>query len=697
MSPIKKYHLMNFQLVKKSCVFFPLVLLFLNFAHGQQKLRDSLQNELKRSKPLLQSALQDSSYVNTLNDLAYAMRFYKRDSLLILSKEAFNHSESIGYENGKIVSYIGIGDYYSDQGVHEQGVLYYGKALEAAQGLNYDDLILYAENRLAGEYEYQGDYAMALQEMLKGVEIAARMEDKKMLSIFNENIGLLYHKQKDYEQALYYLKISRRLNDKINDDLFSAHTSANMASVYADDHQYEYAMFYVNQSIGIFEKHEVMEWLAFAYETKGKTYLRQGKYKWAAHWYNQSELLHNKSVDDPRGKIDLLLGQAETNFGLQKDSISEVYAQKAHALSSKLKVNEGIRDAAQTLYRVYKKKKNYAEALAYHELFEQLSDTLARNESKKSLLMLKTLVNHEKQKEDLILENEQALAVQKNYITGILGLVLVLMAITFLVKRSERIQRNLNKELTSKKSQLEKNELELLDINETKDKLFSIIGHDLRGPIGAFQGLLQLFKSGEVEQKEFLSFIPKLKADIDHISFTLNNLLSWGQTQMNGTITRPTAVDLESIVAVNVDLLSEIASNKSIKMNNRVEEHTMAWSDSNQIDIVVRNLISNALKFTPKNGSITVSVFEKNKHWEISVKDTGVGIDQETQDRIFVKNSNITTYGTDNEKGTGLGLTLCKEMVENNKGTIWVNSIPNQGTCFKFTLPKSKEIYEKAS
>jgi len=620
MSSMKKNHLANLCLVKKYVLFFPLILLFVQFTYGQEARRDSLKNELKQLKPLLQSTLQDSSYVNTLNHLAFSMRYHKLDSLLILSKEALEKSEHIGFVRGKIFATIGVGDYYSDEGDHDKGIFYYSSALADSEDLENDKLILHAENRLAGEYEYVGDYGLALSEMLKGIEIATRLGDTEMLSIFNENIGLLYSAQKDYDEALNYLKISKKLNMEVGDDIFSAHTHANMASVYADAHNYDYAMFNINISISVYEKHRLMDWLAYAYQTKGKTYLRQKKFKWALYWYNQSEMLYDKSVDDERSKIELLQGLGEANLGLGKDSSAELYATKAYELSTKLKVKEEMKNASETLYKLHKKKNNMDSALAYHELFQQLFDTLSRNESKKSLLMLKTKVNHEKQKEDLILKNEMALAEQKNYVTGIFGLVLVLLVITFLVKRNERIQKNLNKELTSNKIQLEKNEQELLEINETKDKLFSIIGHDLRGPIGAFQGLLQLFKNGEVEQDEFLSFIPKLKADIDHISFTLNNLLSWGQTQMNGTITKPSIVDLESIISVNVNLLSEIAFGKSIRLLNNVKEETMVWSDPDQIDIVVRNLISNALKFTPKNGSVTVSAFEKNEYWEISVQ-----------------------------------------------------------------------------
>lgn len=311
--------------------------------------------------------------------------------------------------------------------------------------------------------------------------------------------------------------------------------------------------------------------------------------------------------------------------------------------------------------------------------------------------MLKTKINHEQQKEDLIAESEKALGKQKNYIYASLAILLILLGITLLVRRNESVQKKLNKELNLKKNDLEKQEIELRDINEAKDKLFSIIGHDLRGPIGALKGLLQLFDGDEINQKEFLNFVPKLRADIDHISFTLNNLLSWGQTQMNGTITKPSRISIENIVNENINLLSEIAAGKSIKMINKLSDNTFAWSDADQIDIVIRNLMSNALKFTPKEGVVTVKAKEKNDFWEICVCDTGIGMDTETQNKIFVGNANITTYGTDNEKGTGLGLSLCKEMVENNKGTIWVESILNKGTSFYFTVPKAKDEYEQAS
>ncbi len=676
-----------------------LVLLFygINTSYSQLSTKDSLELNIKIARSKDNFSPNDTLFIDMVNKLGRELRYFKADSLLLLSEQALKLSQSTGFVKGECNSLLGIGDYYSDKGNHEKGISYYQKALSLATGINDSELIVRTQNNLSGEYGYKGDYAKALSGYLEGVELAKVIDDKLMQSIINENIANLYASQKDYEQALDFYKLVKRINEKIGNDIYSAETMSNMASLYADMGNLEYAMFNVNSSITVFEKNEILDWLAYAYEIKGKTYLKENKFKWALYWYKQSEMLH-ENLEDDRGKIDLLNGFAEAYLGLQNDSLSQQYALNAFEISNKLKFKEGTQKCAKTLFKIHKNRKDFDKALEYHELYQQLSDTLSRNENKKSLTMLKTKIEHDKQKEDLINQNEKALAKQKNYVYAALSILLVFLVVTFLMKRSERIQKKLNKELFAKTAELVKHEKELRDSNETKDKLFSIIGHDLRGPIGAFQGLLKLYRDKEISQEEFLDFIPKLGADIDNISFTLNNLLSWGQTQMNGSVTKPSVIAIDNIVNDNINLLSEIATSKSIKLINQLPSNTMVWSDGNQIDIVLRNLISNALKFTPEKGMITIGAIERTNNWEISVRDTGVGMDKGTLEKLFMKNSNHTTYGTNNEKGTGLGLSLCKEMVEKNNGTIWVESIINRGSSFNFTVPKAKppKNYQKA-
>ena len=681
-------------LVKKFVILFALLLYGADFAQAQLSSKDSLELNIKIAKARKDFKVTDTLYITMLNKLSSELRYYNTDSLLLLSKQALKYSQQTEYFPGECRALLGLGNYYSDKGDHLQGITYYQKALDLAMEINDNELILRTKNNLSGEYGYKGDYAKALIGYLEGVELAVEFDDLLMQSIINENIANLYASQKDYKQALEFYKIVKKINDKIGNEVYAAETMSNMASVYAEMGNLEHAMFNINSSISIFEKNEILDWLAFAYEIKGKTYLEENKFKWALYWYQQSEMLHEDLQDD-RGKIDLFNGFAEAYLGLQKDSLSEQYALNAFEISSKLKFKEGTKKCAKTLFKIHKNKKDFNKALEYHEIYQALSDTLSRNENKKSLTMFKTKIEHDKQKEDLINENEKALAKQKNYVYAALAILCIFLVVTFLMRRSERIQKKLNKELYLKTAKLVRNERELRDINETKDKLFSIIGHDLRGPIGAFQGLLKLYRDKEIDSSEFLDFIPKLGADIDHISFTLNNLLSWGQTQMNGSVTKPSTVSVDAITNDNINLLAEIATSKSISLINKIEENTMVWSDKNQLDIILRNLISNALKFTPEKGMITISAIERATSWEISVRDTGVGMDKATIDKLFVKNANITTYGTNNEKGTGLGLSLCKEMVEKNSGSIWVESILNRGTCFYFTLPRVKKKLQK--
>ncbi len=675
-----------------------LVLLFFGARH-QAFAQKSKRKELRAQVRLMEGSSgfspRDTAYVDLVNKLAGEMRYYMADSLYQLAEKALDLSREGGYSRGESISHMHLADYYSDRGDSEKAISHYRKGIVIASEIKADELYLSMLNYLAGEYEYQGDYARALNGYLNALELAGEQEALLLQSIINENIANLYASQKYYDEALQYYDKVRELNDSLGDEIAQAETMSNLASVYADMDKLEYAMFNVNRSIDIFEKHHILDWLAYAYETKGKVYLKKYNYNWALYWYHQSEMLH-KDLDDDRARIDLYNGMAEAHFGLENDSLAAVYATNAFKIGNSIHSMEGTQKCAQTLYKIYRKKQDYPTALAYHELYHEVSDSLSRNENKQSLSLLKTKTEYERQKEALIRENEKALAQQNRYIK--VGTVLLLLAILviYLVLRSKKLQQQLTQELKVKHQLLEKRKTELQVNNETKTKLFSIIGHDLRGPIGALKDLLKMFKDGEISQEEFQSYMPKLRSDVDHIYFTLNNLLSWGYSQLNGSVTKPSPVSLRQIVSDNMNLLTEVAENKAIRIINEVPSSTEVWSDPNQIDIVVRNLISNALKFTPENGMVTIRADEKDTHWVVSIRDTGVGMDRVTLQKIFEPENNHSTYGTANEKGTGLGLALCKEMVEKNNGKIWVDSMLRKGSTFYFTLPKSAENYSQA-
>ena len=678
-------------------IFLLVVLLFFTTgSFAQNSKRDSILFEIHLKRTSKKFNQKDTLYINDLIQLAYEFRYYNLDSLMVLSKESLKLSDDASFINGQIESNRNIGGFYSDKGQVDQAITYFQKAYNQADKAGKTLLKVKSLNDLSTEYGHQGNYSLALKGYLDAIEIANEEGFKSLLSIINENIANLYLSQNDYTQAMVFFKKVKAINEEIGNPIYIAETLSNMASAYADMNELEYAMFNINLSITTFEKEKIIEWLAYCYEIKGKIYLKSGKYQWALYWYKQSELLH-KDIDDERGKIGLLNGLAEAHLNQENDSVAKQYAMEGFELSKKIGYRLGIKDCTYLLYKINKKQNNHKDALWYHEIFQITSESLARTDNEKALNMLKTKMEYDQQKQQLIIENEKALGKQKVYIYLFLILFIIFVIFFFIVRKNEIVQKTLNKELLSKKKDLEEKQAYLNELNLTKNKLFSIIGHDLRGPIGAFQGLLKLFKEGEMTKEEFLNFVPKLKVDIDTIAFTLNNLLSWGQSQMNGAITKPTVTQLDSIVKENIALLSEIADAKTIEFTNLIGPDCKLWADPNQIDIIIRNLLSNALKFTPNFGKIEIGAIQKVNYIEIYVKDNGVGMNEETMGKIFKKDTNHTTYGTNDEKGTGLGMSLCKEMVEKNQGKIWVSSALGKGSSFYFTIPKSNSDYKKSA
>ena len=232
------------------------------------------------------------------------------------------------------------------------------------------------------------------------------------------------------------------------------------------------------------------------------------------------------------------------------------------------------------------------------------------------------------------------------------------------------------------------NQYELNKINNNQDKLFSIVGHDLRGPIVSLKQLLGLALEDESGIQHFYRFAPKLKKDVDHIHFTLDNLLNWGITQMKGEPVYPVKINVKTELLLIEELFRDMLDKKSISVNLKILPDLDLSADANHFKIIFRNLVSNAIKFTPENGILSLMSSEEKNSIIIAVKDTGIGMTDAIIDQIFNRSEYYTTFGTNNERGTGLGLMLCKEMVLKNKGEIWVESSVGKGSTFYVRLPK---------
>ncbi|MDR2848369.1 MAG: HAMP domain-containing histidine kinase [Bacteroidales bacterium] len=222
--------------------------------------------------------------------------------------------------------------------------------------------------------------------------------------------------------------------------------------------------------------------------------------------------------------------------------------------------------------------------------------------------------------------------------------------------------------------------------NLVKDKLLSVISHDLRSPVASLQVYLNLFKANSLPQKDLSDFIGKMLLRVENTTTMLENLLHWSQSQLNGIEPVFTKAAIQDVMENSVNFYHIQAEQKHITIHNASTLSATVTTDVEMLKIILRNLISNALKFTPEQGSITLNAVLQDHDVVVSVKDTGVGISPENQAKLFA-DANFTTLGTGKEKGTGLGLSLCKDFVEHNRGKLWLESKEGEGTTFYFTVP----------
>lgn len=250
-----------------------------------------------------------------------------------------------------------------------------------------------------------------------------------------------------------------------------------------------------------------------------------------------------------------------------------------------------------------------------------------------------------------------------------------------------------NQLILKQKEKLEEQYHSLNELNATKDKFFSIIAHDLKNPLGAFKHSTEiLYKEFDyLESDEIRLYIEELFKSSNQVLELLENLLTWSRSQRGKIPYSPVEVPLNFIINNNFDLLKMNADKKKIQLVNALNEEVFVYADINMISTILRNLISNAIKFTRENGIIKVYGQKyDDDFFQVTVEDNGVGIDPENIDKLFRIDSHYTTVGTTNEQGTGLGLIICKEFIEKHNGRIWVESQLGIGTKFHFTLPYSK-------
>jgi signal transduction histidine kinase len=254
----------------------------------------------------------------------------------------------------------------------------------------------------------------------------------------------------------------------------------------------------------------------------------------------------------------------------------------------------------------------------------------------------------------------------------------------------EQWNATLEQQVKDRTAEIEAQRQELAELNVSKDKFFSIISHDLRSPFNALLGFSQLLSENldQYDRPNIETMVGKIHLSAENLYALLENLLTWSRIQRGAMEHDPENLELAEIAEDTIDLFVSKAEEKNILLKHGIPQGLMAHADYNMVTTVIRNLVSNAMKFTSDGGKIEVSARSQNETMiEVAVADTGTGIEQEDLSKLFRIDIRYTNVGTAGERGTGLGLNLCKDLVEKNGGTIWVESEVGKGTTFRFTLP----------
>ena len=575
------------------------------------------------------------------------------------------------------------------------------EALELAIAIDSDKHIAYSYNILGLVNDDLGNFAMALDYYFLSLRHSKKIEDVQAMGVSMNNIGQFFWMQNNSALALRYLKEALQLATETDDELTVGYVHNNLGLISDDEGEFKAAFAHYTAALDIFTRLEDGEGKALALHNIAWLHYTQNN--WDSSWiYVNQALIIDTKVNDIEGIATdhYLLGMVH----LQKDEHQEALDQFYTGLhvASKIKIAPIMAKLYKEIARTYFAIGQYQSALANLENHKELSDSIYSESDLVQIGNFQTLYEVQLQQEELEqLQaqndlNDLSLSFQQTFtylllICTIALLVLLLLlfiqnkqnsgTIKALDRHNQKIKEQ-NEALAHSNRELSLSKAKLKEFNETKDKFFSIISHDLKSPLNSLQGLMQLLtlQSDTLTTQELVHLAKGLGHSIENLSALLDNLLGWSMSQMGKIEQHPAEVNLYAIVKENISLLEMNAQTKNIQVENFVKDGVAIYADSNMTSFVIRNLLSNAIKFTKDEGHIKISSKAVDNHIYLSVSDNGIGISADDLDKLFKIGQHFSTQGTAKEKGTGLGLILCKEFVEKNNGRLLIESVLQKGT-----------------
>ncbi|HET9487534.1 MAG TPA: tetratricopeptide repeat-containing sensor histidine kinase [Chryseosolibacter sp.] len=665
-----------------------MLLLLAGAVRGQATI-DSLESALATN-------IADSSRISVLIDLSREYQYTDIGRSRELADNALKIAEENNFQKQKIRAYQNIGALYSISGDYSSALRYDNLALQNSIELRDSASLSVDYNNVASDYYDLGDYDEAYFYFTQSFRVGRRIEDSLRMAVAIHNVGRVFKELGQYDRALEHLNLSLDMSRDINDAEGVPYSLDEIGDVMLRKGEYDSAKNTLLRSLKLTREQQVLVLEPKTLAKLATVHLHSKNYDDALAYYDTTSTLHERTgnvfgiaeVELGRGLV--FIEQGKFDAAMQSINRSLSLAKQSNARTLEIR-------GYHTLSYLYELKKDYKNSLAYFRQFKQLEDSLFSQDMQEKLLRDQlrfetedkdskiAALNEERNIKDFTIKKQEFI---RNILVVVMALSVILLATVY---RSGQRRRQINTLLLRHQQEMETRSEELERLNQVKDKFFSIISHDLRSPINALAGLLDLLDKGAVKPEELSRHIHDLKSRFNHTRTLLNNLLDWTLLQMDKLNLQATRTDLHKLVDENIQLLGSIP-NKRIKLHNQIPENTIGFADSNTVNLVIRNLMTNAIKFTNDGGEVVIAAEDQGEEWLVTVRDNGIGMNEDVLKMLFDKTAPYTTRGTANEKGTGLGLILCKEFVEKNGGKIAVESAVGRGSKFSFTIPKPDNL-----
>uniref|UniRef100_UPI003217FA6B tetratricopeptide repeat-containing sensor histidine kinase n=1 Tax=uncultured Draconibacterium sp. TaxID=1573823 RepID=UPI003217FA6B len=667
------------------------------------------QNKIDSVKQVIFAETDNEKIVENYIVIADLFSLQEIDSALSYIDSAIQLANKISYKKGAAKAGFFQGYYYDVLGKYDKAISSLEQASELFVEIGDSSHLTGCYNNLGALYSYGTNHKKSLEYFIKSIFIAESLRDSFSLAESYSNVAGFYFDLKEYGSALKYYNKALEVDLKKNSLEDLAISYLDVGNVNIKLHRYEDALENLDKAKKLMVSIDDPYYKAVLFQRFANYYTETGELSMANDYVLKGQEISN-TFDYPLFDADMLAVKGEILLKQKKNKQSLVVLQDAIERYNKLNYTYSLNEIFKNVAEAYSALGEHTKAYQYLQMayreeekaeLNEIAEYLGEFEKEEALIEERANIKLKQELENQRNENVLMKVQSKYYFTInlsiLLGSVLLLALYFYATKRkhnklleSSNELINHQKDLIEKSySELKKNEIRLAELNATKDKFFSIIAHDLKNPFNILIGISELMISNpEIKHtKDYEALMEGMFQTAKSGHDLLENLLQWSRSQIGSIQMEPQVFSLNELFATVATLFSEMAKTKNITIAIQENLQLNAYADYNMANFVVRNLVNNAIKFSHNNSKIEVSACAQKQMVIISIKDEGIGIDSETIDKLFKIEHTVQKDGTANEKGTGLGLILCKEFVVKSGGEIWVESEKDKGSTFGFSLP----------